>query len=613
MVYLLTFLPIRVVPLFLLIGGIAIRSLIAAPPDQSVSFANHSKHWSRQNDAMILTDLSLAQPTDAMTNGKRAKGKWKVIPYETANLKGTALSTYSFTGAPVVSLTLPAAGWHAIYLGISTVSTGFREDHNGLKVKLSSEAVFMRMANNMALLPQRVDVIQDTFFSVANLNGQSLQIGSLPNLPGTLCYVKLIPLSESEVERWNEAKQQRDLTKRTSIATFDGHSWIWPYECETEEDLLANFRGFEESTIGKWWFQVLGADLVIYPSKVGKIPGDQTEDFPTRAHEAFVQSIKKLHAKGINPLRVARDEARRQGVEFHVMLRPAGWKAGIPFEETFDSQFYADHPEWRCVDRDGTPTMHMSFAYPKVRQHLIEVFRETLELQPDGVGLLFNRGLPLMLWEKPFCERFALMHKADAHEVTEDDPRIFATRAAIMTDFMQEIRTLLDSTDHQAVHAHRTKLSLATFSKKSDNEKYGLDLPRWIEQGLVDDLAIAWFTNHTSFADPDVAYYKSLVAGRNVGVYPFVVSWKPGSPAELSKKVTSYYQAGANGIAIWDPKIEGGWKDRPHGNIFDTLGRLSDRATVARWAKDGVPLPQTIPLTRLDENYYSRWFPTTGF
>jgi hypothetical protein len=26
-----------------------------------------------------------------------------------------------------------------------------------------------------------------------------------------------------------------------------------------------------------------------------------------------------------------------------------------------------------------------------------------------------------------------------------------------------------------------------------------------------------------------------------------------------------------------------------------------------------VPQPLMIPLTRLDENYFSRWFPNTGF
>ena len=295
------------------------------------------------------------------------------------------------------------------------------------------------------------------------------------------------------------------------------------------------------------------------------------------------------------------------------MLRPAGWKAAIPFEETFNSKFFEAHPEWRCVDRDGTPTLHMSYAFPEVRRHLLEIFRETLELQPDGVGFLFNRGMPMILWEEAFGARFQAMHHADARTVPEDDPRILATRAAIMTDFMQEIRALLDATARQQGRTQRYKISLGTFAREEDNQKFGFDLPRWIEQGLVDDLGVAWFAHHTSFAQPDMAYYSRLTKGTKVGVYPFIISWKSGKPADLCKKVTAFYEQGASGIAIWDPQVETGWTEQPHGNLFDTLSQIGDRELIARWAKEGVPLPLATPLTRLDENHYSRWFPTTGF
>jgi len=357
----------------------------------------------------------------------------------------------------------------------------------------------------------------------------------------------------------------------------------------------------------------LGADLVCYPSKVGSIPGEGTVDFSTREHAAFTHSLKELFKQGIHPLQVAREAALAQGAEFHVMLRPAGWKASIPYEETFNSAFFESHPEWRCVDRDGTPTLYMSYAVPEVRQHLLEIFRETLALQPDGVGFLFNRGMPMILWEEAFCTRFRHLHNADAHEVPEDDPRILATRAAIMTDFLLEVRALLDETARVQGRTERYKISLGTFSKEADNQKFGFDLPLWIRKGLVDDLGVAWFAHHTSFAQPDMAYYTRLTTGTKVGVYPFVISWKPGTPQDLCKKVTAFYKQGATGIAIWDPSVEAGWRERPYGNVFDTLSRLGHRDLVARWAEKGVPLPLAIPLARLDENYYSRWFPTTGF
>ena len=583
-------------------------------PTSAELMPTDARRWSQHDQAVMLTDFSQATPATALTKARREKGKWKVVPFATAEMKGWALSTYALTGAPIVELPLNATGWHAVHLGVCSVSTGFREAKSGMRAKLSGEPIFKRMANNMALVPNRVDVIQDEFLTVAKLDGQSLQVGSLPNLPATLCYVKLVPLTDAEVTAWTSQKNTKPGEgTRTSIATFDGHSWIWPYAPKTKDDLLASFRGMESTDIGKWWFQVLGADLVIYPTKVGSIPGEGTEDFPTREHGWFVNSIKDLHKSGINPLQVAREAARAQGVEFHVMLRPAGWKASIPYEETFDSKFYHAHPEWRCVDRDGSPTMHMSHAVPEVRQHLLDILTETLELQPEGVGILFHRGMPLMLWEDAFRTRYKEMHNAEARDVDEDDPRLQATRAAIMTDFLKQIRTLLDDTAKKQGRTERYKISLGTFSKEADNKRWGLDLPRWIKEGLVDDLGVAWFAHHTSFAQPDMVYYKKLTEGTKVGLYPFVISWKSGLPKDLCSKVTNFYKGGATGIAVWDPSVEVGWTEKPHGNLFEVLGRLGHREDIARWAKQGVPLPLTIPLTKLDENEYSRWFPTTGF
>ncbi len=596
--------------------GFGVLAMFVCQAQAADLLPNDPRQWSRKAEAVVVTNLAEVKPATALVaEGLRQKGKWKVLPFETADLKGTALSCYAGTGAPPVTVPLPesARGWHAVYVGMSTVSTGFKEAKCGLRAKLSDETVYRSLANNLALLPNRVDVIQEQFITAADLKGQSVDLAQQRALAATVCYVKLIPLTEQEVAAWKDAQAPGPKPTRTSIATFDGHSWISPYNPQTKEDLLSNFRGFESSDIGKWWFQVLGADLVIYPTKVGNLPGEATQDFSSGGHAAFVKAVQGLHKKGIDPLKVAREEARRQGVEFHVMLRSAGWKAAIPYEETFNSRFYEAHPEWRCVDRDGTPTMHMSYAYPEVRQHLLDIYRETLELQPEGVGLLFNRGMPLMLWEDGFCDRFRQMHKAEAREVPEDDPRIYVTRAAIMTDFMKEIRALLDETAANQGRKTPYKISLGTFSKEADNSFWGLDLPNWIAQGLVNDLGVAWFSHHTSFAQPDMAYYSRITKDTKTNVYPFIISWKSGKPQELCKTVTDFYKQGAAGIAIWDPQVETGWSLAPHGNLFETLSLTGHRDVMERWAKAGVPLPVSVPMKRLGENHYSRWFPTTGF
>ena len=570
-------------------------------------FPTDSRGWTRAAEAVVLTDFSKAEPPSALTTGRREKGKWKLVPFATAQWTGTALSAYWETEPAVVRLSLPVRGRHAVYVGLATTSGGFNIGGSGMKARLSDEPVFKRMACNLRLLPLRRGVIQEQFLTVAELNGQSIEIAPLYGLAATVCYVKLVPVTAEEV------RERMRPRHRTAIATFDGHNWIWPFRPTTRPELLEEFRGFEDTDIGKWWFQVGGADLVCYPSNVGNIPGEGTADFPTSTYAAYTHTLQSLFQKGINPLKVARDAARTQGAEFHVMIRPAGWVGSMPYEETFNSKFFCAHPEWRCVDRDGTPTLYMSYAVPEVRRHVLEVVRETLALQPEGVGLLFHRGMPMMLWEEAFCERFRQRHQADARTVAEDDPRLWATRAEIMTEFLTELHALLDETARAQGRRQRYKISLGTFSQEADNQKWGLDLPLWIRRGLVDELAVAWFAYHTSFAPPDMAYYRRITAGTHVGVYPFVIAWKTGKPQDLCKKVAEYYAAGASGIAIWDPQVHKGWPDGSPGNAFDVLSRLGDPDRIARWARDGVPQPLMIPLTRLDENYFSRWFPNTGF
>jgi len=585
-----------------------------AAPTQTEYFPTDSRRWSRTKDAIVLTDWSKAEPTTALITGKRQKGKWKMIPFTTAEMKGTALSIYGGTGPAPVKLPLTARGWHAVYVGLATTSGGFNVGPNGIKARLSDEPIYRRIACNLNLLPNRRGVIQELYVSIAELKGQSLEIAQLPGRPANVCYAKVVPLTDEEVKTWKEKHIPRE---RTSIATFDGHSWIWPFRPTTAEELAEEFRGFEESTVGKWWFQVTGSDLVNYPSKIGTYSGEGTVDHFNGTYASVTRSLETLFKRGINPLKVAREAAKAQNAEFHVMLRPGGWVGSMPYEETFNSKFYYAHPEWRCFDRDGTPTFFMSYAVPQVRKQLIEIFRETLELQPEGIGFLFNRGMPLMLWEDAFCDRFKQMHNADAKQAADDDPRIYATRAAVMTDFLTEVRALLDETAKAQGRKTPYKISLGTFAKEADNVKWGLDLPTWIQRGLVDELATTWFAYHTSFEKTpgqiDMDYYRRITKGTKVKAHPMVIAWKTGKPEALCKQAAGYLAAGDPGIAIWDPQVEKGWPEGTEGNVFDVLAQLGNRELMTRWAKNGVPKPLTIPLTRLDENYFSRWFPNTGF
>jgi len=278
------------------------------------------------------------------------------------------------------------------------------------------------------------------------------------------------------------------------------------------------------------------------------------------------------------------------------------------------SEFYEAHPEWRCIDHDGTPTMHLSYAAEEVQDHLIEVYREVLQRDPDGVGLMFHRGMPMMLWEEPFCRRFIERFGMDPRKLADDDPRVFQLRAEIVTGFMRRIRAVLDETARKDGNLdRRLKLAVTTFATLADNRRFGLDVESWIQDKLIDQIGIAWFAHYTSGLKTkagDTAYYSRITEGTDVKIFPFHVGWKMSSATDLLSKVTRDYDAGADGIAVWDPNQFESWQNGKNP-YWPLVSRLGHREKL----RDGSLLfkPIATPLTRLGENYYSRWYPNTGF
>ena len=278
------------------------------------------------------------------------------------------------------------------------------------------------------------------------------------------------------------------------------------------------------------------------------------------------------------------------------------------------SEFYEAHPEWRCVDHDGTPTMHLSYAVEEVQDHLIEVYREALKTGADGAGFMFHRGMPMILWEEPFCQRFIAKHGVDPRMLPENDSRTLQLRAEIVTEFIRRIRSLLDEVRlERDSKIPRLKLAVTSFATKVDNEKFGLDIERWIRDGLIDQIGIAWFAHHTSGTRTkagDTTYYARITQDSEVKIYPFFVGWKLHSGTKLLSDSARHFAEGADGIAVWDPNQFEKWQvgKAPYWPLISRLGHREQLL-------DGSLLyaPVRIPLTRLGDNHYSRWFPNTGF
>ena len=567
----------------------------------------HAEQWQKHENAELITDMTLANPAAALSQ-HREHNKWKVFEYETADFSGKCLSVGRESSAPDLTLKLDRKGWHAVYLGISTITDLVRPAPNQIEAKFTGDPAYTRLSNRLDLASPRRDVLEEVFLGVADLSTNDLQISTVYEMPARIHYVKTIPLTGAEVAAVKADRSQKGT--RTSVATFDGFTWIHPFRPQNRADLAATFANYRDSDFKTWWFQVGGADLVHHPSKVGNLMGGHLDTFPRSVDREYVESVKHLHSQGIDPVKVAVEEAHAQDAEILICLRAAGWKGAPPWEEFFMSEFYEKHPEFRCIDYDGTPVMHLSYAVEEVQDHLIDVYREVLQRDPDGLGFMFHRGLPLMLWEEPFCERFITKFGEDPRKLPEDDPRVYEMRAEIMTGFIRKIRALLDEVSKDD---RRLKFAVTTFATEADNRKFGLAVETWIGEQLIDQIGIAWFAYYTSGTKTksgDTAYYAKITEGTDVKIYPFYVGWKMKSAGELLKSVARDYDQGADGIAVWDPNQFVSWGEgkAPYWPLISKLGHRNQ-------VRDGSLLfkPVQTPLTRMGENHYSRWYPNTGF
>ena len=152
---------------------------------------------------------------------------------------------------------------------------------------------------------------------------------------------------------------------------------------------------------------------------------------------------------------------------------------------------------------------------------------------------------------------------------------------------LEQVRQAMDRVgDATGKHVAVTACSLAT---EVENLYFGLDLPLWIEKGLVDYLAPMGDVH--GYPDVDLRYYADLVKGTNCRLYP-VLSTHPRykTLAECTKNAYLYYSCGTDGLSIWDCQHGGSlW-----GPALRRLGHLDEINPQCPEME-----PKAVPLTKI--------------
>ena len=505
---------------------------------------NHSK-------AVYISDLSQCMPTAALSP-THVKYHWQTIPYEAEDISGVMLFAGPESETPPVPLPVEASGWHAVFVGINTNMCGPREAI--LKVRLSGEQAYCQVEREGTGPNRRVDplTIDERFWKYADLTGQDIvfaqEVLGGPT-PAFVAYVKLVPLSDAEVADIQSDRADQDNKRLIFMndsfgdyKTLPGHDprqSIW--------DWLEPYRDTDFKTL--FWCIGCGGDVLTYPSKVGGQVGKGLTSFPRVVDRRVAESIEYFAGRGVDTMRTVVEYAHSMGIQVHSSQRMEAFQWSPPFEDLFTGSLYKEHPEWRCIDIDGREIARMSYAFPGVRDLVLAIFRElATEYDIDGINPIFNRGAPFLLYEQPLVKVFQKESGLDPRQLDERDERYLRYRAGVMTDFMRTLRKEMDEIG--AKRGRKIEISTHVLNNEETNRFFALDVPAWVEEGLIDNLiAYPWRDE-----DIDVEYYGRLVRNTPMKYYAEVMPRRM-SPKEYRQRAITYYCAGADGLCFWDTNV----------------------------------------------------------
>ena len=490
-------------------------------------------------EAIYLTDMSVCLPQSALSTTPQ-RHKWQVVAYTAEEgLAGKMAFAHALYETPAITLPLNVEGWHAFSIGFWP---GVEQEHTSLvKYRLSGEAVYTVVEHYVQSpsLPgcfwDRTELVE-TFPRYADLTGQDLlfskQNTAHPPTLACVAYVKLAPLTQTEVEAIERDREQRET--RRVVGMIDGEG-LFHQKCPaTKEELQEQIEPFRYADVGKVLWGVNLSDLTYYHSKVGRFYGTEDGVCPVLRHEHALKSHKALADQGIVPFAAAMEYAHELGVEFHTYYRLSIVDKAQPyFFFSTETRFLRDNPDCRIVAKDDSPLMKASYAFPKVRDFMVSLIEEAMEYDIDGVHLCFTRGPEYIGYEQPVLDDFRRLYGQDPRDVADDDERLYKVKANYLTEFLRAVRKTADQ--HGDRRGRKMKVSAIFEGGKEDMRYFAYDAYTWVKEKLVDFI----------ITNPPADLVR--LAQEN-GCQVYMVSTKEDKALTMKHA----YAAGMDGMAIWD-------------------------------------------------------------
>ena len=569
-----------------------------------------------------LSDLSRCQPTHLISPEPKP-GHWRTLTYETDSVSGTMLVAGPETAAADVVCTLDAQGWHEVHFGVFSqfmfpveFLARLTDDTTSSMVEMAQLPPQKESDGRLTTPAYRTRCIHELFWKAADLTRLDLVLGQRSmrvtegdgpgthqSAPARIAYIKLVPLSEHQVERLKADRDRRDTKRLFGHNDAHGpHQFCRPM---TEEALRRHIEAFGDSDFGRLYWEAGGGDELNYFTEIGRMTTrDLVEDFQDPVYRYQAESWRHFVQQDIDPFRVILDRSHEMGLELHAGYRVAGFHYPPPYDH-FNSgdTFYKRHPELRGIDRDGRVAPRVSYAFPEARQFVVSVLREIALLGVDGIALLYNRRPPLLDHEPPLVDGFIAEYGQDPRQLPEDDDRWLTYRARTLTQFMREVVEALDAAAEEMGRGKRIEITAVVGANTEENMRDAIDVDAWIGENLVDTI-VPYSSQpgddslNEAWRDPaDVDDWIERTRGTECKLALNVMP-RQFPPEGYFEKAHALYERGVDYLFFWDCDLR-----RAVYSPWSALRRLGHRQEIAAWVADGSP-PMTSPRSLTSRMYW---------
>ena len=341
-------------------------------------------------------------------------------------------------------------------------------------------------------------------------------------------YVRLVPLTQQTVTEFeSQFEGKRD---KFVAGYFEPYSWAFNENVTSNLQHREPLTAFAEARVNLVDIQIgrFGAK-VVYESRLTDQLLYSTVGDPIDGVIPRTNNVGQMQ-QYTNTLESELKYARELGLTPHANFGATNCYPGTPLQGDFSKE----HPEWMRE-------FALRYEVTEVGAYILSLIREALEIGAPGISI-------------DFCRYPEGIDKAET-----------------CTQFLRELRK-----------AAGAKPILIRFPAKGVRRWQNFDYQTWVREGLVDYLCPSNIQGrHIHF---DIAPYVKAVKGSKCKLLPVVdgISWGPTMPGPYLWRVKQLYDAGADGIYIYqaDDPVLYRVTDKRYVRL---LGRSE---AVNRWWKD---------------------------